>query len=94
MHKSAMKCNETVGKCCKNKHGASKIIDTSQQPVQLHGLVNFQIKTFWLEACYIALVFYFAIWSWEIQYYILIMIVINLSSWFTWFPIGNLYSVN
>jgi hypothetical protein len=28
MHKSATKCNETVGKCCKNKHGASKIIDT------------------------------------------------------------------
>jgi hypothetical protein len=23
-----MKCNETVGKWCKNKHGASKIIDT------------------------------------------------------------------
>jgi hypothetical protein len=28
MHKSAMKCNETVGKWCKNMHGASKIIDT------------------------------------------------------------------
>jgi hypothetical protein len=28
MHKSAMKCNKTVGKWCKNKHGASKIIDT------------------------------------------------------------------
>jgi hypothetical protein len=27
MHKSAMKCNETSGKWCKNKHGASKIID-------------------------------------------------------------------
>jgi hypothetical protein len=23
-----MKCNETQGKWCKNKHGASKIIDT------------------------------------------------------------------
>jgi hypothetical protein len=23
-----MKCNETVGKWCKNKHGASKIMDT------------------------------------------------------------------
>jgi hypothetical protein len=23
-----MKCNETIGKWCKNKHGASKIIDT------------------------------------------------------------------
>jgi hypothetical protein len=28
MHKSATKCNETVGKWCKNKQGASKIIDT------------------------------------------------------------------
>jgi hypothetical protein len=28
MHKSATKCNETVGKWCKNKHGALKIIDT------------------------------------------------------------------
>jgi hypothetical protein len=28
MHKSAMKCNKTLGKWCKNKHGASKIIDT------------------------------------------------------------------
>jgi hypothetical protein len=30
MHKSATKCNETLGKWCKNKHGASKIIDTLQ----------------------------------------------------------------
>jgi hypothetical protein len=28
MHKSATKCNETIGKWCENKHGASKIIDT------------------------------------------------------------------
>jgi hypothetical protein len=28
MHKSTTKCNETQGKWCKNKHGASKIIDT------------------------------------------------------------------
>jgi hypothetical protein len=28
MHKSAMKCNETLGKWSKNNHGASKIIDT------------------------------------------------------------------
>jgi hypothetical protein len=27
MHKNAMKCNETVGKWCINKHGSSKIID-------------------------------------------------------------------
>jgi hypothetical protein len=28
MHNNATKCNETLSKCCKNKHGASKIIDT------------------------------------------------------------------
>jgi hypothetical protein len=28
MHKSATKCNETIGKWCKNKDGKSKIIDT------------------------------------------------------------------
>jgi hypothetical protein len=28
MYKSATKCNETIGKWCKTKHGASKIIDT------------------------------------------------------------------
>jgi hypothetical protein len=28
MHKSATKCNEILGKWCKNKHGASKIMDT------------------------------------------------------------------
>jgi hypothetical protein len=28
MHKSATKCNETLSKWCKNKHGVSKIIDT------------------------------------------------------------------
>jgi hypothetical protein len=36
MHKNAMKCNETLSKWCKNKLGASKIIDmleTYQQPV-------------------------------------------------------------
>jgi hypothetical protein len=27
MHKSATKCNKTIGKWCKNKHRASKIID-------------------------------------------------------------------
>jgi hypothetical protein len=28
MHKNATKCNETLGKWYKNKHGASKIMDT------------------------------------------------------------------
>jgi hypothetical protein len=30
MYKSGTKCNETLGKWCKNKHGASKIMDTSE----------------------------------------------------------------
>jgi hypothetical protein len=40
MHKSATKCNETIGKWCKNKHGASKIIDTFEtyQPPIYQGL--------------------------------------------------------
>jgi hypothetical protein len=35
MHKNATKCNETLSKWCKNKHGASKIIDTFEtyQPI-------------------------------------------------------------
>jgi hypothetical protein len=28
MHKNATKCNETLSKWCKNKHAASKIMDT------------------------------------------------------------------
>jgi hypothetical protein len=28
MHKNATKCNKTLSKWCKNKHGALKIIDT------------------------------------------------------------------
>jgi hypothetical protein len=28
MYKNATKCNKTIGKWCKTKHGASKIIDT------------------------------------------------------------------
>jgi hypothetical protein len=28
MHKNATKCTKTLSKWCKNKHGASKIIDT------------------------------------------------------------------
>jgi hypothetical protein len=28
MYKNATKCNETIGKWCKTKHGASKMIDT------------------------------------------------------------------
>jgi hypothetical protein len=42
MHKSATKCNETLGKWCKNKHGASKIIDTFEtyQPSELEVMLK------------------------------------------------------
>jgi hypothetical protein len=36
LHKNATKCNETQGKWCKNKHGASKIIDTIETYQQPH----------------------------------------------------------
>jgi hypothetical protein len=39
MHKNATKCNETIGKWCKNKHGASKIIDTFETYQVLGGIV-------------------------------------------------------
>jgi hypothetical protein len=42
MHKSATKCNETIGKWCKNKLGASKIIDTFET-YQLSLRKSFQI---------------------------------------------------
>jgi hypothetical protein len=40
MHKNATKCNETICKWCKNKHGASKIIDTFET---YHKGVKFRI---------------------------------------------------
>jgi hypothetical protein len=42
MHKNAMKCNETLSKWCKNKHGASKIIDTLEtyQEPQEKGMIS------------------------------------------------------
>jgi hypothetical protein len=35
MHKNATKCNKTLSKLCKNKHGASKIIDTLEMYLRL-----------------------------------------------------------
>jgi hypothetical protein len=47
MHKSATKCIETLGKWCKNKHGASKIIDTLET---YHGNKNLWLweQNLWL----------------------------------------------
>jgi hypothetical protein len=39
MHKNATKCNETLSKWCKNKHGASKIMDTLET-YQLRSLLK------------------------------------------------------
>jgi hypothetical protein len=41
MHKNATKCNETIGKWCKNKHGASKIIDMFET---YQGVQDFQLE--------------------------------------------------
>jgi hypothetical protein len=38
MHKNATKCNETLNKWCKNKHRASKIMDTLETYQGLTGL--------------------------------------------------------
>jgi hypothetical protein len=40
MHKSATKCNETLGKWCKNKHGASKIMDTLETYQPLAAIIT------------------------------------------------------
>jgi hypothetical protein len=42
MHKNATKCIETIGKWCKNKHGASKIIDTFET---YHGIMGIGRET-------------------------------------------------
>jgi hypothetical protein len=61
MHKSATKCNETIEKWCKNKHGASKIIDTFetyQKPTDcsFHGIIpgsaNYPLGWIALNVCF------------------------------------------
>jgi hypothetical protein len=49
MHKNAMKCNETLSKWCKNKHGASKIIDTSEAYQIASNIITtpFSVWLFW-----------------------------------------------
>jgi hypothetical protein len=47
MYKNATKCNETISKWCKNKHGASKIIDTFET---YHMLLEYvRVLHFWLR---------------------------------------------
>jgi hypothetical protein len=45
MHKNATKCNKTQSKWCKNKHGASKIIDTLRR---ISCLLCFTSKTIYV----------------------------------------------
>jgi hypothetical protein len=40
MHKNTTKCNKTLRKWCKNKHGASKIIDTFETYQLVRHLVS------------------------------------------------------
>jgi hypothetical protein len=46
MYKNATKCNETIGKWCKNKHGASKIIDTFETYQAYINLYYYLERTF------------------------------------------------
>jgi hypothetical protein len=55
MHKNAMKCNETLSKWCKNKHGASKIIDMLET---YHLCFDQVIKSFgFVPNCYEACIY-------------------------------------
>jgi hypothetical protein len=50
MYKSATKCNETIDKWCKNKHGASKIIDTFE--TYQDGIIESAISSYRLGICH------------------------------------------
>jgi hypothetical protein len=43
MHKNATKCNKTLSKWCKNKHGASKIIDTFETYQSIGGNIDLDL---------------------------------------------------
>jgi hypothetical protein len=54
MHKSATKCNERLVKWCKNKHGASKIIDTLETyqvsiETKIPKAKFFRFENYWLN---------------------------------------------
>jgi hypothetical protein len=45
MHKNATKCNETLSKWCKNKHGASKIMDTLETYQRFYAISGTNLLT-------------------------------------------------
>jgi hypothetical protein len=49
MHKNATKCNKTLSKWCKNKHGASKIMDTLEM---YQSSLDHGHKTSWWRECF------------------------------------------
>jgi hypothetical protein len=51
MHKNATKCNKTLSKWCKNKHGASKIMDTLETYHLLHIMNYFCPKSTLIQFC-------------------------------------------
>jgi hypothetical protein len=53
MHKSATKCKETIGKWCKNKHGASKIIDTFETYQSYAFIFCYSMKDKLKTICYV-----------------------------------------
>jgi hypothetical protein len=48
MHKNTTKCKKTLSKWCKNKHGASKIIDTFETYQTVRSRMNWFIRI-WLD---------------------------------------------
>jgi hypothetical protein len=53
MYKNATKCNETLGKWCKTKHGASKIIDTFetyQLALKCTGIAPYRVRLLYWAA--------------------------------------------
>jgi hypothetical protein len=47
MYKNATKCNETLSKWCKNKHGASKIMDMLETYQWLGSITGPHTKEVW-----------------------------------------------
>jgi hypothetical protein len=70
MYKNATKCNETIGKWCKTKHGASKIIDTFetyQSPSWVWLFPGFDIPWFLTEGKLAAVLIKPSSWGFQLD---------------------------
>jgi hypothetical protein len=79
MHKSAMKCNETQGKWCKNKHGASKIIDTFEtyQAPLLHWQKSGHLSTHYIFIASYTMHFSWSVSCFSFQFCLVLFAAIN-----------------